>query len=419
MSELEGNCLVCQSGGPTAVINASLAGVIEQALNHECIEEIYGGLNGVIGVLNEDFIDLAAESQQTIRLLKSSPGSALGTSRFAFKKGEDLGRALEVFKAHNIRYFFYIGDSESMAQLDKLDELAKSKGFEMRIIGIPKTINNDISGTDHCPGYGSVIKHVATTVREMARDNESIGAGDYVSILEVQGRNAGWIAAGAALAKRRDHPHDAPHLILLPEVAFNAEKFLADVQKVLARERYCLIVTGEGLVDEDGNYVALGSTSTDAFGHVQLGGTGEFLRGLVESRLGASARSSKLGVTARAASHCASKTDAEEAYLVGTAAVTQAVENGKSGKMITLQRVEADSYKCEAGWVDLAEVPASSKQLPPDWINDDGVSMNFPFVKYATPLIQGEVELSWENGLPNFARFRAERVDKLLAAYEI
>ena len=419
MSELEGNCLVCQSGGPTAVINASLAGVIEEALNHECIEEIYGGLNGVLGLLNEDLVDLASESQQTIRLLKSTPGSALGTCKFAFKKEEDLERALEVFSAHNIRYFFYIGDSESMALLDQLDALAKSRGFEMRIIGIPKTINNDISGTDHTPGYGSMIKHVATTVREMACDNESIGEGDYVSILEVQGRNSGWIAAGSALAKRRDEPHDPPHIILLPEIAFDPDKFVADVQKVLSREKYCLIVVGEGLVDLDGNYVSAKASSTDAFGHVQLGGTGEFLRGVVETRLGVSARSCKFGVAGRAAAHNASQTDSEEAYLAGSAAVIQAVENGKSGKMITLQRAEADSYKCETGWVDLVDVPATSKQLPPEWINDDGISMNFPFVKYATPLIQGEVDLTWENGLPVFAKIKGARVDKLLAAYEI
>ncbi len=419
MSELEGNCLVCQSGGPTAVINATLAGVIEEALNYECIEEIYGGLNGALGVLNEDFIDLASESQQTIRLLRSSPGAALGTSRIDFKKDEDLERAIEVFKAHDIRYFFYIGDSESMAMLERLDAMAKASDYEVRIIGIPKTVNNDISGTDHCPGYGSVIKHVATTVRELSCDNESIGKGDYVSILEVQGRNAGWIAAGAALAKRRDHPHDPPHMILLPEVAFDEEKFLSDVQKTLAKEKYCLIVVGEGLVDSDGNYVAVGSASTDAFGHVQLGGSGEFLRSLAETRLGVSARSCKLGNTQRSAAHSASKVDADEAYLVGTAGVVQALEHGKSGKMITLQRGEADSYKCEAGWIDLSEVSASSKQLPADWINDDGISMNFPFVKYATPFIQGEVELSWENGLPRFASFRGARVDKLLAAYEV
>lgn len=419
MSELEGNCLVCQSGGPTAVINASLAGVIEEALNHECIEEIYGGLNGVVGVLNEDIVDLAAESQQAIRLLKSTPGSALGTCRYTFKKEEDLDRALEVFKAHDIRYFFYIGDAESMAMIDKLDALAKERDYELRVIGIPKTINNDISSTDHCPGYGSMIKHVATTVREMACDNESIGKGDYVSILEVQGRNTGWIAAGSALAKRRDHPHDPPHIILFPEVVFDPDKFIAEVQKVLAREKYCLVVTGEGLVDLNGNYVSAKASSTDAFGHVQLGGAGEFLRGVIETRLGVSARSCKLGVAGRSAAHNASQTDCDEAYLAGAAAVKQAVENGKSGKMITLQRAEADTYKCETGWVDLSDVPASSKPLPADWINDDSVSMNFPFIKYATPLIQGEVTLQWDGGLPVFASLRGTRVDKVLAAYEV
>lgn len=418
MSELEGNCLICQSGGPTAVINATLAGVIEEALNYECIEEIYGALSGAVGVLNENFIDLASESQRTISLLKSSPGAALGTSRIDFKKEEDLERALEVFKAHNIRYFFYIGDSESMVMLDKLDKLAKASDYEVRVIGVPKTVNNDISGTDHCPGYGSVIKHVATTVRELSADNASIGAGDYVSILEVQGRNAGWVAAGAALAKRRDHPHDPPHMILLPEVAFEEEKFVADVQKVLAKEKFCVIVVGEGLVDTDRNYAAIDASSSDAFGNIQLGGAGEFLRKIVEKRLGVSARSCKLGNTSRAAAHCASQTDVDEAYLVGTAAIVQAVEHGKSGKMITLQRVEADTYKCEAGWVDLSDVGAI-KQLPADWINEDGVSLNFPFVKYATPFIQGEVALTWDNGLPVFAGFRSGRADKLLAAYQV
>jgi len=418
MSELEGNCLVCQSGEPTAVVNASLAGVIEEALNHECIEEIFGGLNGVAGVMNEDFVDLAAESQQTIRLLKQTPGSVLGTSRSSLKKDEDLERALEVFETHNIRYFFFIGDGESMALLDQLDAKAKARGQELRVIAIPKTVNNDVSGTDHTPGYGSAIKRVATTVLELSRDSESIGQGDYVSIMEVQGRNTGWIAAGASLAKRRDRPHDPPHIILLPEVAFDSEKFLADVQKVLSRERFCIVVTGEGLVDYNGNYVALGSTSTDAFGHVRLGGTGEFLRSLVEERLGVGARSCKLGNTSRSAIHGGSEADLHEAHLAGCAAVLQAVENGKSGKMITLQRAESDAYKCETGWMDLSEVSQVAKQLPAEWINEDGISMNFPFVKYATPLIQGEASLTWENGLPVFAKLKGVRIDKLLPAYE-
>lgn len=418
MAELEGNCLVGQSGGPTAVINATLAGVIEEALNHECIEEIYGCKDGAVGILNEDLVDLAAESQQTIRRLKHTPGAALGTSRFEFKKEEDYERALEVFKAHNIRYFFYIGDNDAMKMLEKLDAKAKAEAYELRVIGIPKTIDNDITGTDHCPGYGSVIKHVATTVREIALDNESIGEGDYVSILEVMGRNSGWIAAGSALAKRRDHPHDPPHIILLPEVAFDADRFIADVQKVLSKEKFCLIVVGEGLVDTDGNYVALGTTNTDAFGHVQLGGVGEFLRSLVEQKLGVNARSCKLGIAQRAATHCASGADADEARQAGVAAVVQAVENGKSGKMITLQRAEADSYKCETGWVDLCDISEGTKALPAEWINDDGISMNYPFVKYALPLIQGEVDTAWENGLPAFAKLKAVRIEKLLPHYD-
>lgn len=419
MAELEGNCLVGQSGGPTAVINATLAGVIEEALNHECIEEIYGSLNGVVGILNEDFIDLASESQQAIRGLRATPGAALGTCRFQFKKDADYERALEVFQAHDIRYFFYIGDNDSMATALKLNSLAAAQGYDLRVIGIPKTIDNDITRTDHTPGYGSVIKYVATTVREMAADAEAVGQGDYVSILEVMGRNNGWIAAGASLCKRRDHPHDPPHLIYLPEVPFSPEKFVEDVQRVLQREKYCLVVVGEGLVDSDGNYVALGSTTTDAFGNVQLGGSGEYLRGLAESSLNVSARYAKLGIAQRAATHCASKADSDEAYLAGQSAVIAAVEKGESGKMVTLQRGDADSYVCETGLVDLAEVSQGTKRVPADWVNDDGVSMNYPFVKYATPLIQGEVATPFENGIPTFSKLKRVSVEKQLGAYAL
>ena len=305
-----------------------------------------------------------------------------------------------------------------MEMAHKLDLKAKEIGYELRVIGIPKTIDNDISGTDHCPGYGSAIKHVATTVREMAMDNASVGEGDYVSILEVMGRNSGWIAAGASLCKRREHPHDPPHLIYLPEVAFSEEKFLADVKGVLAKEKYCVVVVGEGLVDEVGNYVTTTSSSTDAFGHVQLGGTGEYLRGLAERGLSVNARSCKLGIAQRAASHCASKTDVEEAILAGSDAVIAALENGQSGKMVTLQRAESDFYKCETGLADLSEVSSKTKQLPADWINEDGVSMNFPFVKYATPLIQGGVEVPEDNGLPAFVKLRGIKVDRQLGSYE-
>ena len=219
--ELEGNCLVAQSGGPTSVINASLAGVVTEALNYECIEEIYGGLNGVLGILNEQIIDLAAESQQNIRGLRYTPGAALGTCRYKLRQQSDFDRVLQVFEAHNIRYFFYAGGNDSQDTADKISKLAQERGYELRVIGIPKTIDNDLVTTDHTPGYGSVIKYIASTVKEIACDNAAMGQHDLVQIIEVMGRSAGWIAAGAALAKRRDDPNAAPHLIYLPEVAFS------------------------------------------------------------------------------------------------------------------------------------------------------------------------------------------------------
>ncbi len=418
MSELTGNCLIGQSGGPTAVINASVAGAVTEALNHECIEEIYGCLNGVLGILNEDLIDLAAESQQTIRALRHTPGAALGTCRFKLKKQQDFERALEVFKAHNIRYFFYAGGNDSQDTADKICKLADQQGYEMRVIGIPKTIDNDLAITDHCPGYGSVVKYICTTVKELACDNEAMGQHDLVSILEVMGRSAGWIAAGAALAKRRDHPHDAPHLIYLPEVSFTTEKFVEDVRRVLRREKYCLIVVGEGLVDPDGNYVATSSVQTDSFGHAQLGGAGDYLRGLVEQHLGIKARSAKLGIAQRAAAHCASKTDVDDAFLAGSAAVKAAV-GGVTDKMITLIRGDSEQYVCETGLADLSEIANAVKKLPREWINEDGVSMNHQFVRYATPLIQGESIVPYEHGVPQFARLERIPVDKLLPGYEI
>jgi 6-phosphofructokinase len=414
--ELVGNVLVGQSGGPTAVINASVAGVVAEALNHSCVEEIYGSLNGVLGILNEELIDLASESQQTIRGLRSTPGAALGSCRYKLKKPQDFERILEVFKAHNIRYFFYAGGNDSQDTADKISKLAQQQGYDLRVIGIPKTVDNDLVSTDHCPGYGSVIKYISTTVRELAADNEAMGQGDLVSIVEVMGRNAGWIAAGAALAKRRDHPHDPPHLIYLPEVAFSTEKFVADVQRVLKREKYCLIVVGEGLVDADGNYVSA-TEAIDAFGHAQLGGAGDYLRSLVEQHLpGIKARTAKLGIAQRAAAHAGSKTDSDEAFLAGQAAVKAAV-NGETDKMVTLVRGDGDHYTCETGLAPLSDIANGVKKLPREWINEDGVSMNFQFVRYAQPLIQGETPLTYDNGLPILAKLDKVRVDKILPAY--
>jgi len=416
MAELAGNVLVAQSGGPTSVINASLAGVVSEALNHECIEEIYGGLNGVLGILNEELIDLASESQQTIRALRHTPGAALGSCRYKLKKEEDYNRILEVFQAHNIRYFFYAGGNDSQDTADRISKLADSKDYQLRVIGIPKTIDNDLVTTDHCPGYGSVIKYIATTVREMACDAASLGRNDFVSILEVMGRSAGWIAAGAALAKRKDHPNDPPHLIYLPEVAFSPEKLVEDVQRVLRREKFCVIVVGEGLVDADGNYVSTASSNKDAFGHAALGGVADYLKGVLEEQTSFKVRTAKLGYAQRAAVHCASKTDNDEAFLAGQAAVKAAV-SGETDQMVTLVRGDGDHYTCETGLAPLSEIANGVKPLPREWIHEDGVSMNYQFFRYALPLIQGEVAVPYENGLPVMAHLEMHRVRKQLESY--
>jgi 6-phosphofructokinase 1 len=417
--ELNGNVLVAQSGGPTAVINASLAGVIEEALNHGCIEEIYGGLNGVLGILQENLIDLAEESQQAIRGLRFTPASALGTCRYKLKKDADFQRVVDVFKAHNIRYFFYIGGNDSQDTADKISKLAASSGWEMRVIGIPKTVDNDLVVTDHTPGYGSVIKHVASTVRELACDAEAMGQHDLVYILEVMGRSAGWIAAGSTLAKRRDFPNDPPHLIYLPEVAFETNKFLDDVAEVLKREKYCLIVVGEGLVDSNGNYIATAGSGQDSFGHAQLGGAGDYLKGLIDQHFtGLKTRSIRPGHAQRCASGNASKADNDEAYLAGQAAVKAALA-GETDKMVTLTRGDSDQYVCETGLADLSEIANGVKPLPAAWINEDGISLNYQFVKYASPLIQGEVSVPHDNGLPALTKLGKVTVERVLPPYEI
>ena len=411
--ELIGNCLVAQSGGPTAVINASVAGVVSEALNHECIEEIYGGMNGVLGILKEELIDLAEESQQNIRGLRYTPASALGTCRFKLKRDQEYERIIEVFEAHNIRYFFYCGGNDSQDTADKISKLAQKKGYELRVIGVPKTIDNDLVTTDHCPGYGSVVKYLCSVVRESALDHEAMGQHDLVSIIEVMGRNAGWIAAGTTLAKSKENPNDAPHLIYLPELPFSKDKFIEDVQNVLKKNRYCMVVVGEGLVDKDGNYVANSASGQDAFGHQQLGGVGDFLASFVEQNLAVKARSCKLGIGQRAAAHCSSQTDNDEAFMAGQAAVRAALD-GETDKMVILVRGEGDTYSCETGLAPLSEIANGVKEIPHDWISEDGVSMTAKFIKYAQPLISGEVQVPFENGVPAYVRLSKKRVRKVL-----
>lgn len=415
--ELIGNVLVAQSGGPTAVVNASLAGVITEALNHECMEEIYGGINGVQGILLEDLADLAEESQQAIRGLRSTPGCALGTCRFRLKKQPDYDRFLQVLAAHNIRYYFPIGGAEAMESAERLAQLARERHYTLRIIGVPKALDNSLVHTEHCPGYGSVIKYVATTVREIALDNQALGQHDLVQILEVMGRSSGWIAAGASLAKRREFPNDPPHIICLPETPFNPEKFVEDVRRTLKKERYCFIVAGEGLVDPDGNYLTI-DTKSEASSNAAPVGVAEYLKGILTENLDVKIRTAKLGLAQRAATHCSSLSDNNEAFLAGQAAVRAAVA-GESDRMVTLLRGDGDHYTCETGLTPLSEVAVASKPLPAHWINEDGASLSFQYQKYAQPLIQGEVAVPFENGLPKFADLAFVRVQKTLEPYEI
>ena len=379
--ELIGNVLVAQSGGPTSVINSSLAGVITEALNHDCIEEIYGAL--------------------------------LGTCRYKLKSEEDFSRVIEVFKAHNIRFFFYIGGNDSQDTANKIAEHAAAQGYDMRVIGVAKTIDNDLPVTDHCPGYGSVVKYLSTAVRELALDHEAMGNHDLVSIVEVMGRNAGWIAAGTSIAKRRNQPEDAPHIILLPEVAFNAEYFLSQVQECLKKNRFCLVVASEGITDANGNFVAAGKMQ-DSFGHEQLGGVGEYLQNLVSTNLGVKARSCKFGHEQRAAAHCASSADSNEAFMCGQVAVQAAVE-GQSGKMVALVRADSEKYACETLLVPLSEVANGVKHFPEAWIAEDKISISYQFNKYVMPLIQGEVQVPYENGLPAYVRLSKVKVPQQLS----
>ena len=420
MAELVGNLLVAQSGGPTAVINASVAGVIQEAGRHENIEEIYGGLNGIWGILREELIDLNDEKAKAIEGLKYTPAAALGTCRYKldFKKkaeqaGKDMDRLFEVFQAHNIRYFFYCGGNDSQDTAHKIHEQAIARGYELRVIGVPKTIDNDLPHTDHCPGYGSVIKYAATTVMEIALDVSSMATEEgSCCIIEVMGRHAGWIAAGTALAHRS--PSDAPHIVLTPEIALDPEKFLAKVKETVAAYRYCVVVVGEGLKDAAGKEIAADKTRVDAFGHPVLSGAAEYLEEIVSKKLGLKARSVKLGYAQRAAAHYASQTDVTEAAACGEAAVRSAID-GQSGFMVKIVRLQSSPYKWTTGLQPLGDIANVEHTLPREWMTEDGFLPNEKFIEYARPLIQGEVHLPMEGGLPKYVTLTRTLVEKKLA----
>jgi ATP-dependent phosphofructokinase / diphosphate-dependent phosphofructokinase len=419
MSELVGNLLVAQSGGPTAVINASLAGVIQEAGKHADIEELYGGLNGILGVLNEDLIDLNEEKARTIEGLKYTPAAALGTCRYKidFKKkpeqaARDMNRLFEVFKSHNIRYFFYIGGNDSQDTANKIHQEAIERGHEMRVIGVPKTIDNDLPHTDHCPGFGSVAKYNATTVMEIADDVSSMATDDGACcIIEVMGRGAGWIAASSVLARRT--ASDAPHIILLPEIPLDEAAFLSKVKGFITELKYCIVVVGEGLKQPDGREFSADGTRVDSFGHPVLAGAADRLAEIVQAKLNTKTRTVKLGYAQRCAAHYASATDALEAAACGEAAVRAAME-GKSGYMVKIVRLESSPYRWTTDLQPLPDIANVEHLIPRAWIDEEGFMPNKLFVDYARPLIEGQVEVPVEDGLPKYVTLDKHRVEKLL-----
>lgn len=421
MAELVGNLLVAQSGGPTSVINSSLAGVIQEAGRHEFIEEIYGGANGILGILNEDLIDLNDEKTKSIAGLRYTPAAGLGTCRYKidFKKNpekaaKDMDRLFEVFQAHNIRYFFYIGGNDSQDTSHKIHEESVKRGYEMRVIGVPKTIDNDLPHTDSCPGYGSVIKYNATTVMEVGIDVACMATDDgSCCIIEVMGRSAGWIAAGTVLAKRGS-PANPPHIILLPELVFEEEKFLAKVKETVEAYKYCIVVVGEGIKDANGEEVGADKSRLDAFGHPVLAGAAEKLKQLVQGKLNTKTRTVALGYAQRAAEHWASLTDSNNAFAVGEAAVRAAV-GGQSGFMVKIVRQGGNgSIKWGTDLQPLADIANVEHFIPRDWISEDGFLPNEKFVEYARPLIEGEVKVPVEGGLPKYVTLEKSKVERKL-----
>jgi len=409
MGELKGACMFGQSGGPTSVINASAAGVLQEALKQGCITAVYGAAHGIKGVLDEKFYDISKEDPYELELLKTTPSSALGSVRYKLKDADedetDYKRLLEVFKKYNIRYFFYNGGNDSMDTCNKVSKYMQKAGYECRVMGVPKTIDNDLWGTDHCPGYGSAAKYIATSTMEIYHDARVYDKG-MITILEVMGRNAGWLTAAASLASYKGA---GPDLIYLPELPFDMDKFLEDAIAIYKKNGNCIVAVSEGIKDKNGVYISeYGSDlakSKDAFGHAQLGGLAATLAHRVKEKTGAKVRGIEFSLLQRCAAHIASLTDVNEAYMAGQAAVQYAVQ-GITDKMVAFERAEGPEYKCNIKLLDLNDVANTEKKVPREWINAEGNGVTEDFVKYALPLIQGESRPPIEEGLPRFAKLK-------------
>ena len=407
MNELKGACIIGQSGGPTAVINASVLGAVQTALNVPQITRVLGAANGIKGVLEGKLYDLGMEDPVELELLKFTPSSALGTCRYKMKNPDvdasDYEALLETFKKFDVRYFFYNGGNDSMDTCNKISKFMQKSGYECIVMGIPKTIDNDLFGTDHCPGFASAAKYIATSCMEVKHDACCYDTG-MVTIIEVMGRNAGWLTASAALAS---YAGAGPDLIYLPEVVFNMDSFLDDVESIYNATGKCLVVVSEGIHDADGNFISEAKTNgNDGFGHAQLGGLANKLAEVVRTRVNAKVRAIEPSLLQRCATHLASTTDAMEAYSAGKAAVEAAI-NGITDKMVAFERSDLfGQYVCTTTLLDLDKVANTERKVPREWINAAGNGIEMAFIDYALPLIQGDTGMKTVQALPRFARLR-------------
>ena len=413
------NAFYAQSGGVTAVINASASGVIETAREYTAtIGKVYAGLNGIVGALKEEMVDTSKESEENISKLCHTPGGAFGSCRYKMQNLEDdtreYERLIDVFKAHNIGFFFYNGGGDSADTCLKVSKVSEKMGYPIQSIHIPKTIDNDLPLTDCSPGFGSVAKYVATSIKEASLDIASMSASSTkVFILEVMGRHAGWIAASGGLASQKKG--DAPHIILFPEIPFSREKFISKVETTIKEKGYCVVVASEGTQYSDGAHIS-GSLQRDAFGHQQLGGVAPTLASMIKQSTGHKYHWALADYLQRSARHIASKTDVEQAYAVGKRAVELAVE-GKDSIMVTIERDEGSSYHWSLGEASLAKVANMEKKMPRSFITKDGFNITQEARKYLDPLIAGEDYPPYKNGIPDYVSLKKVMVPKKLADY--
>lgn len=405
---IETSCIIAQSGGPTAVINTSLLGVIETAKKMK-MKHIYGSLNGIDGILNGCIIDLNNEDETELSYLKNTPSAALGSVRLHLKDHNvdptPYEKIYEVFKKLNIHYFFYIGGNDSMDTCHKVAEYFIDHDYDCKVIGIPKTIDNDLMGTDHTPGYGSSVKYVVNVLSEIYLDTQAYKKG-RVTIVEIMGRNAGWLTASSILTKVSKTPVD---LIYLPEVPFDIDKFLNKIEAIYSQKKKVLVAVSEGIKTKDGEYFLKShlSNKTDSFGHMQLGGVGQVLCEIVSQKLTLPVRAIELNLPQRSSSHIASLTDIEEAYNCGVFAFEQALK-GETNKMVIMNRLA--NYQIEYALKDISTIANEVKEVPLEYINEDGDYINDSFIDYALPLIQGDINIPYENGIVRFARLKKELI---------